>query len=356
MSKVLGSGTSTAYIYDRHGQTRLLPLPRASAISYGRALSQVSTASVTVEAPHCTRALDQVHTWAHSVVIYRNDGQGGNGVRVWEGPCRSISANSERLTIQATDVLGHSQRRVIRTARHSGSSPVRTELAWTVGQMFSPDDPNVLPYLQVTGTPGPGMSRDVASFSGYHADDLSTITGAGGAFTVLGRRIILFSDTDTLGRTRKLTPEDHLEAEVEIVEDGDSLLTWGAARDDNGTTGIYATGANGVDPYYGRVDGLVGSGTGNSTRAALESRATRAVRRAYPARQVIQVPDGAQMRCTAPFPLETLVPGVLVPVVTTTATGRTLRASMLLSAVNVSQTPGGDESVTVTLIPVPSEV
>lgn len=356
MVRELGSGFSTAYIYDRQGQTRLLSLPRASAISYGRSLSQVSVASVTIEAQHCTPALDQVHAWAHSLVIYRNDGQGGNGRRVWEGPIRVIPTNANQLIIQATDVLGHGQRRVIRTGRRLEASPARTELSWSVTQMFTPDDPNVLAFVELTGTAGPNVSRDVAPYSGYHADDLGTLTGGGGAFTVLGRRILLFSDTDTLGRTETLRPEDHLEAQVDVVEDGDALLTWGAARDDNGVTGIYATGADGVDPYYGRVDGLVGSGTGNSTPAALETRARTAVRRAYPTRQIIQVPDGAQVRCNAPFPLEVLVPGTMVPVVTTTATGRTIRASMMLSTVNVSQTPGGDEAVTVTLVPIPSEV
>lgn len=353
---VLGSGHSTAYVYDRQGQTRLLTLPRASSITYGRALSQVSTASVTIEAQNCTPELDKVHAWAHNLVIYRNDGQGGNGRRVWEGPIKLIPASRNQLRVEAVDVIGHGQRRLIRAARKLLGSPARTELAWSVEQMFTPDDPNVLPFLQITGTVGPNIDRDVARYSAFHSDDLGTITGGGGAFTVLGRRIILFSDTDTLGRTETLVPEDHLESEVEVVEDGDALFTWAAARDDNGTTGVYGITPDGVDPYYGRVDGLVSSGPGASTAAALTARAQTAVRRAYPARQIIRVPDGAQLRCDAPFPLEALVPGTLVPVVTTTATGRTIRASMILSAVSVTQTPGGDEAVTMTLIPMPSEV
>lgn len=356
MLDVIGSGFNTAYIYDRLGRTRLLPLPRAQKIEWGRALSDVSTTTVEIAAQDCTPKLDQVHAFGCSVVVFRQSGS-GPAKRVWEGPVRKIKSKPRGgLTIEATDVIGLTDRRRIRAARLLAGTPVRDELVWTITQAFTPDDPNVLAHVQVTGTAGDLIDRDVAVGSGMHLADLGTLTNAGGRYTALGRRIILFTAYDNLGRTKSLRPEDHLTDDVEIIEDGDDLMTSAWARDDSGNVGEYDVDVDGVDDYYGRVDGLLSSGSDEEGVASLTNRAEFAVRSNYPARQIITVPDGAALQCDAPFPIETLVPGTLIPVVTSTATGRRISATMMLAQVKVTQDANSNEKVGITLVPVPSGV
>lgn len=349
----LGAGFNSAVIYDRLGRGRLLPIDRAKSIEWGRALCDFSTAAVTIAGQHCTPRLDEVHTWAHSLVVFRGTDD-GPAKRVWEGPIQKIESDRGDLKIAATDVAGWTQVRPIETTRLL-TSTVRDEMVWTIQQAFLDDDPNVLAYLQTTGTLGGTVDRDIQIGAGYHSADLESLVQAGGRWTVIGRRIIVWCD-EYLGRLRTLRPEDHLTSDVKVIEDGRALLTSALVRDDTGNVVTYEVAVGGVDPFYGKVGGILSSGQDEESTASLTNRAEFAVQSRYPARQTLVVPDGSTLICDSPFPIEALVPGTLIPVVTTTATGRTIRATMMLAAVNVTQGADGAEKVGITVTPVPSGV
>lgn len=351
MSGVLGCGTNTAVICDRNGEEQLLALPKASAVTWGRKLNEISAATLTIPADKCSPELDNVHTWAHTLVVYRRIGP-GRGRRVWEGPIRRKRDTREGVILEARDVLGWSERRMIRGSRKLKDTPVKTELSWSVNRAFVLDDPNVLSFVQTPGPDGDDIDRDVAAWSAKHAEDITNLAAVGGRFTVVGRAIVLFADSHTLGRTPVLSPENHLLSDVELIEDGDLLLTAVTSRDDNNRS----ASVGGVDGFYGLVEDLVSPGSGKHRIVALTRYAQRQLDQSFPAPVQLDIPSGATLRNDSPFPIELLTPGTLVPVETTTATGRTVRMTAMLSSVDVAQTGGADEAVTITVVPVSAAV
>lgn len=347
MGDVLGNGNNTAYIYDRRGETQLLPLPRTTSVEWGRLNSEISAGKVIIPAADCTPKLADVRSWAHTLVVWR-DVPGDPAERVWEGPIRRIQETDNALTITASDVLGWSERRAIGTTRLDSSSPVVTELNWSIGQAFAADDPNVLAFVDTVGVTGPNMSREVNAWTSYASEDIANIVGAGGRFTVVGRRTVLFADATILGRLPTLQPNKHLLSAITITEDGDSLATRAIARDDQGLNGR----SGGVDAFYGLVDRLTSPGQGNFTRTALIRFAQATREQSYPAPVQIEVPDGAQLACDAPYPMRRLTPGVMIPLEHLTPTLRVLRASYTLAGVSVTQAAGEAEKVAITLAPI----
>jgi hypothetical protein len=340
----LGDGENRAYVYDRRGETELAELP-GSSIEWNRGLCEVSRASVVVPPARCRPELNKVRSMAHSVVIFRN------GDRVWEGSIRKRRDTKAGLVLDASDVIGLMERRPVRTARLVTSSPVVTEMLWTITQGMTRDDPNVLANVQVLGGVdlGATIDRDVQPGAAYHAADLGSLTSAGGRYTALGRSIILWPASSSIGSTVDLSPENHLLADVEVIDDGDMLATEVTARSDDG---ILAT-AFVTDAFYGNIGMLVPAGTAQELGVAAVAAQTLA--QVYPAPLTIQVPQDAALRCDAPFPMHRLVPGVLVPIQTVTATARTVSGTMVLTGVKVIQAAGSDETVGVTLAPTSEE-
>lgn len=344
---LLGSGENRAYVYSRNGRQRLAELG-GSGLDWGRTLSEVSRCNINVPADRCTSDLNKIDPWAHSIVVYRDQ------ERVWEGPVRKVQHLTSSLSITASDVLGWCDRRPTRNQRRLAASPVVTELLWAINGAFGTDDPHVLAHVLQVGGNGANVVRDLARLSGYTADDLGTLVGLGARYTVIGRRIVAWSEGTTIGRLPTLVPEDHLQAEVTVTKDGDLLATEAIARDDNAAWQSYPL-AGYVDAYYGHVSMLVPV-SGQQKPAGLTRAARSARDQGYPGQLVLEVPSNALVRCEAPYPIDTLVPGVLVPVETRTATGLEVSATFALSGVSVSQAAGEDERVGITVAPLTAAV
>ncbi|MCL1900239.1 MAG: hypothetical protein FWG11_07005, partial [Promicromonosporaceae bacterium] len=372
LPQVLGTGTSRAFIYDQRGEQRILELSNVSSLSWSRRINEVSDASVIVDVPgggereECCGDLGNIHVWHHSLVIFRE--VDGTPQRVWEGPIRRLGYRPGQVTIDARDVSGWLEHRRRHTYRDVASSPVTTEMMLSLQRAFtspvvtSPaetSDPNVLPWVINYGTltepvsMGPAVSRDVLPNEAFYIDDLNSFVDMGGRWTVLGRSIIVFHDGIALGRTNTLLPSRDLQAEIEIVEDGDSLTTYGVARDDTGAAQAYygPTGHTPIDAYYGLLDSVVSLGGGDTgaSRAALIAAATAVWNQNYPAPILLNIPQDSTLSCDAPFPMQHLVCGTIVPI-ESTETCRDVSATMILSGVQVEQTAEG-EQVAISLIP-----
>jgi len=364
---VLGSGVNRAYIYDRRGESRLLAVPSVRGVTWGRVLGDVAQATVDVVVPasgrerdDCCGQLGSVHTWAHTLVMFRDD------ERVWEGPVVRKEDTVRGVSLTAWDVLGWTKKRRIRLTRSSGNpdlpltSPVVTEAQISLSRAFGTDDPNVLAYVQTMGTPaqtGRSIDRDVQIDSGYYWDDLSSMLDAGLRLTTVGRRIILAAQNVTIGQTALLLPDQHILGEVSVIEDGEMLATAASARDDLGNSAyVLAEGQQAVHPYYGLVESVVSSGAGEqATVASLQSYAQTEVHDHFPAPVYLNIPDGAVLNPRSPFPMHALVCGALVPAYST-ATCTDVQATFMLTAVNVTQAEGGSEQVSITVQPVANEV
>lgn len=334
----LGSGTSQAVVYARDGLDRLLPLPTGSALDYNRVRNGISEANITLLAGDdlLWEGLKKVHTWTHELVMFR-DGQ-----RVWEGPIRRISRGRDSVVIQASDVLGWTQRRKVTTDRVITTlSSVVTEADLDLDRAFAGNDPNVLAHvLARVHADVSTITRDVKANSGYYYDDLTNLASQGLQFTVLGRRIILAAVEDVLGVTEPLVLERDTSVVPVVVEDGDSLATRATATGDDDTSGTYT----GSTSYYGLLD-LIVPAEGVTDTTALTGVARRAQQANFPAPQRVVIDGDAALDPTAPVTLADLVPGVHVPV---TSLDQGVTTTMVLESVKVSEGSGG-ETVTVTL-------
>lgn len=356
-ANTLGSGLNRAAIYDRRGEQRLLDLPAATAVAWGRALGDVSTATVTAPVPSsgaareaCCGDYGRVHTWAHTLVIHRDT------ERVWEGPIIRKTDRRDNMELLAWDVLGWTRKRRVHTNRVITASPAVTEALLDLTRAFSGDDPNITTYItNPTGGVGKNIARETLVDSAYYWDDLSSLTDMGVHVTTVGRRILVWPNTDQIGQTALLLPDNHLLENIEVIEDGEALATAASARDDKNHA-AYVTAAGGaVDSFYGLVESIISSGGGTSTTTALTNQATTYQKAHYPAPVILSVPDGATLRPDSPFPMSTLVPGTTVPV-QSTATCTKVDATFLLRAVDVAQSGAGGETVQITLQPLSLEV
>lgn len=335
---VLGAGDNRVWVASRDTATLIAPL-RPSRIEWGRELCGVSAASVTLSPSRCTPRLRNVHPWAHSLVVFRN------GRRVWSGPIARRVDTVAGLTLTAGDALRWAGRRPIQTARLIHGSAVVTEMEWALDQAYASDPVGVT--VDPLGPTGGVMDVEVAAGEKYALDLLTDAIASGGRFTALGGRLMVWDTTHSIGSTLEIIPEDHLLADVEVIEDGDETATEVTARNDDGVVAVQAAAGGAVDPYYGHVGLIVPSAAARP--AGVARTAAASVARYYPAPVTIAIPNDAALRCDAPFPISRLVPGVTVPVRTTTATGRTLTAAMILSSVKVTQDEGGQEQVTISL-------
>lgn len=337
MVALLDSGLNTAHVATRDGVTELIDLP-ASRIEWNRELCAISRPTVTIDAAECDAVLDDVHPWAHTLVINRN------GRRVWEGPLRR-RVDGTSLTLTASDVVGYTERRPIRTARAVTASGTVTEMQWALDQALTTDDPGVT----VTALSGPGPLTDVEVAPGekYAADLLADQVAAGGRWTALGRTVFLWDSATLPGALREMSTEEHLQATIEVIEDGDLLATEVWARNDDGVAAVAVAAGGQVDPFYGHVAVLAPSPAPKQPGVAATAAAV--IARSYPTPVVLSIPPDARVLPTAPFPIDLLVPGVAVPVITTAPTGRSVRGTFILQSVKVTQERGAPEQVTITL-------
>lgn len=350
----LGSGLNKAFIYVRGGQQRVAEVPGVTRVQWGRILDDLSACEVTAvvhgnHSAECCDLLPYIHTWQHELVVFRD------GARVFEGPIHRKAQRGNTWTFTAWDVLGWTQRRVHKGHAGGPFYVINTADAM-VRAAFSEADPNVLAHLTTLGAnTGGAVVRDVQARSGYYFDDLDALADQGINFTTVGRRIILWPEHLTLGRTDVLVPERHLVAESEFIEDGMLLSTRAWAKGDapepvaDEETFPVEGYSGGVDSFYGLVETLTSAPgvvdqTGINWVAQAQRNAT------FPAPDQLVIPDGSTLNCDAPFAMEQLVPGVVVPVATLTGCQKR-NETMILSGVVVTQ--GADaEQVQITLSPV----
>lgn len=369
MTGTLGTGVHTAVIYERGGRRPLINLDRLLSVEWNRVKNQASEALITLPADAaCNPRVGQVRSWGHELVLFRD------GNRVWEGPVIVPSVGRGRATIRARDVSGYLARRVRRRQNAKVlKKRVITFAEDDVRDAFAADDPNVLTYLDVRGTAsGRQITRKRAdSENVYVSDLLDSMADKGLNRTTAGRTLVLWPSSVHLGLTPTLNASLHIAADVTVEENGDDLATSVLMDPDKGKS-RWSSAWKAVDPFYGLhefigdASGLKGATTGDpkgerpgedQANAGDLLDAANAVRdEHYPAPLRINIPAGATLNCDAPFPLDTLIPGVLIPV-EVTDTVRPVTARMTLSEVKVTVT-GGVERVQITLDQVtePSEV
>jgi len=289
----------------------------------------------------CCQMLSQIHTWGHSLVIFRDHD------RVWEGPITRLNYRRAEVQIDALDMLGWTTRRVVHNRHPNAAQPIVDEGRWSLDTAFSEDAPNVL----ITNHPASDTSltvrRDTDAGSGYYDEDLTALCDAGLYVTCVGRRIHLWAEPDTLAvLAPMLMPGEHLVEDVDIVEDGLELSTRSTGRNDKGKRGSNGT----IDGYYGLVERIVDASS-LADNADMDKAARRDRAKRFPAPLRIIVPDNATLNCDAPFQIADLVAGVTINV-GSAVTCRRVQQSMTLTQVDVTEGGEQPEQVKITLQPI----
>jgi hypothetical protein len=332
-------------VTDRFGQVQVGELDDVVSITWARELNNVSQANIVLPGFECCGLLDDgvLGVWGRHLLIVRD------GVTVW-GPGPILSIDFTTGEIIARDVSEIVQHRVIHTAlcfdpACGGVATDATAIAEAiVRDALTPDDPNVLAFLQVV--PGaPAIERSYAIDEKYSLDAIQGLTQAGLVkFTVIGRRILIGPAGVPFGTTATLT-DDAFTGANNVVEDGFALVTRAVV------TGNAVTGsAGGTDPFYGLVELLTAEDDSITSVPAANQAAQTIVDASTPAPVYLNVPDGSILSPDAPVDIQELVPGVNVPLLVTQSC-RQLAATLPLHRLQVTYTALNGEQVRITTAP-----
>lgn len=364
-----------AVITDRGGGTPIMELKDISEISWGRATSAVSSATVVVTGASCRRQsakFPRIKAKRHELVIYRG------GLRVWEGPIRTRKIGRNRFTLTAHDVLAYVQGRPISkywpgpdgggpksmTTRVQqiltyemansyvapGTSPAATVPAW---ESISPAA-NVLPFLEVHSG-DVQTTAEVLPFAMTVLEHIDDLARSGLDYTTVGRKIVVWDSAKALGQIRTLTEAD-IEGDPNLFSDGDELVTVqhviGQADEDAPNTSTESVGSYVRDMgYYGpwakihtRSEEI--SETEN-VQVVLSTQARTLSAGKVPVPVELQIGSAASLRLDGSLTISDLVAGVDVPVVAKLM-GVEIQQTQKLLSLDVSETANG-ESIKATI-------
>lgn len=366
---MLGTGTHEVFLYDRGGTNRIGTFPKFEEVRWSRQRDDISQAALIVEPNRCSEVLSAMHVGRHEIVVYRN------GDRVWEGPITRATYKEGNVEVTAHDICHYLQRTIMRSGYDNRYSTIDSKVAAVTERMrvilinelarkesMTPSY-NILANLDIrTSTDTARTSRMTFPYESTVWEEMDYMGARSGLdYTALGRRLLLFDVHDVIGRTPMLTDKD-FQKELVVTSYGMELATHSAVTDGDG----HWAAVGGNDAYYGEVEllnTLYGEGVSfadpdNPTAAELEalevemvSQAKRNLSGRYPTPTVVRVPNGTGLNPNAPVTIETLVPGVRIPV---RATRLTIVAEQeqKLDTLEVTQNSRG-ERVEVTLSPAP---
>lgn len=363
----LGCGTHRAFIYKRGGTTRVGEITAITHLDWSRVRDDISTAEVRVAdwGVDCGNLLASLQTWAYELVIFRDNGYSVE--RVWEGPITLLTYKSDEVTIKARDVMAYAYRRIIkeRMSDAGEGSTVVDRARRVLQNSLADDDPNVLAYLVPLTSDDDSMQyRTTPAYSRTAFEEIDDMAAnAGLDYTAVGRSILLWGTRRRIGTLPEFRDED-LGAVPIVSEYGMSMANFYAVSDGNGIAGTAnRLDVSGNDPVYGRVEMLsstwasdapIDTGTYtqegiNTIRESFAEYAERSIEDRYPPPVVVRVPDNTSLNPSVVISIQSLVPGVVIPL-RSSGTLRTVRGNQKLDSVRVVE-ESGSEKVSITLSP-----
>jgi hypothetical protein len=342
---VLGTGRNEAWLYMAGGKVPIAPIETPTNLEWNRVLNDVSDAVVDVATGQhgdCCSIYGKLGTWGHEIVMFRD------GKRVWEGPITNIKWRRGGVSLLAQDPLAWTKKRL--TSAKSVPAPdyaekqLWEEITLALGTSGT-HDPNVLPYAQrLAANTGPLITRDVKTFGGMYYDQFLELTKGGGMFTFVGRKMLVWHSGYVMGKTATLLPTSHMSGEVEVEEDGMEVGQRVAFVNDKGAVGTSPLPT--VHAFYGLNDLLVSSDAPDA--ATLAVMAATFQKEHMPAPLRVNIPQGSVLSCDAPFSMEELVAGTLMPTKIEDGICKTVISTHQLTGVKVTQNAAG-EQVAITL-------
>jgi hypothetical protein len=363
-------------IYDRGGARLAHSLVDIADLEYGRERDAKSASQFIVAGQACRAQASVIAEVAEATGRYEAVVSRGQE-RVWEGPLRRVETLSDRAVFMATDIKEYLDRTSLSVdwpGPDLGGPPLMGDrleeiITWELSEDYVMDTNggpvtvtrwenltppiNVLPFMLVYPGTVPTRSSTLAfqMMLGQHMDDL---VDGGIDYTVVGRRLVIWDSSLSIGQTRVLTDADFL-GDIAVIRDASqhrsiSHLSAGQEGED-GTRGVGHAGA--THPYYGSWENIVSQqseeGTSDPTQTELNTQANRDILHRTPVPMEVRVPDGVGIRLTHDLTIAHLVPGTIMPVVTAKNI-QVVRQPQRLDSMKVKETSAG-EVVTVSLSP-----
>jgi hypothetical protein len=339
--------TYAVQFHDREGRRPFRDAIEPDTLEWGRVLDDTSEARITVPVvdADCCATMGAIRTWCNDMSIYRD----GTDL-VWQGPVAKITYGRDSTEVIARDVTSWLSRREIPTtldytAAGLGAADLSTIAGAVVRAAFTPDDPNVLQYLQVSPSGVVGERKYLAD-TVYAGDELRELARTGVDFTTLGHRIIIAGELP-FARLNQLA-DDHFLVDLEVIEDGLSAASRAIVLGEGVTGKAGGVGPCGLLTRIEKEEAI-------KDQASAAAEAAAIVAAGSPAPLILNVPDGARLAPEAPMTIMELVPGVIAPVAST-QTCRSVNADLRLTHLSVSFTASEGEQVKVTFAPVGVEL
>jgi hypothetical protein len=404
----LGCGHHRVFIYDQPkydtGLGRYVAALRGeikplARVQWGRKRDDIGNCLITTNGfdQDCCELLGELRSWAHEVVIFRDD------VRVFEGPITRITYTSTDVEIEAKDVMAYLYRRVMRQGYNDryrridltpntppkpidpdhpnsqkggpyeiiGVNTVVQRALQIALNALAYRDPAVLPYLTAITYPGDAPEQrvvyDYQKTAWEEIDDMAATAGLD--YTTVGRRIMFWDTHRTIGRLPEMRDGDFSDPVI-VTEYGMNLSNWYAVTNNTGVAGVayphQLTASNWADGYgpvemvssaYGEQQGSKVSTDALSPAEkaklvdSFTKQAKRGVASRYPTPVVVRVPDNSALNPQVNLSINHLIPGVWIPL-RATLTCRKLAQWQKLDSVDVEEI-AGVEQVRVTMSPAP---
>lgn len=325
----LGCATHGYTITDRTGG-HVAASGRLSNVKYNRVLNDSSDATVIigVEGLDCCDELGNIRSWRHWLNIFRN------GVFVWSGPVVNVTWSHSDVIVNATDLIGLLDRRVVHRLLTFARTDVATIAAALIEDGLRPDDPGHATTI-VAPTAATG-GRTYQAWIGQTADHLRDLAETGLDFTATGQNILLLPDdyAETIGRLS----DDDLPEGLRVSEDGASLATRQivAGDEDTGFVGV----AGGSNDYYGLLEMYTEQNT-LKTLSDVDQAAAAKLRGSLNVPVFIDT-QNVTLSPTAPVIIEQLVPGWCVDI-TSAQTCREITQRMKMTGLSVAEDGTGEK-------------
>lgn len=303
MEGQLGCGSYEAHILTRGGGELVAVIPW-NQLSWGRVLDDTSQGSVSGDIG-CCGVLSRARSWKNELVILRD------GREVWVGPVLTPSSPLQGSTTQfkcdAADITAWWDHRLI---HEDHNFEVPTDLA-TIFEALSVDAmrPDTSPGLQlaVSLCGVKSVFKVLAAQHQIAGQPLRDISKIGVDWTAIGRRVLaggLVVPTDPIGTFT----DDHFIQPPIVIESGtEKANRWVVTGSGGGAAGdaIYGIGQ---DAASRDENGLLESVASVSTVQDYDGAVAAAKTRVALTKEILSV-QSAILDQSAPFPIETLIPG-----------------------------------------------
>lgn len=336
MSGLLGAVSQRVTLTDYAGVLLAeIPASDTARVEWTRESRSVSVASTAVVATD--QVARDVEPWVHRLNVWRGE------QLAWTGPVIRTAAVGTKLTVAAADPGVWFERRKIKRGRLFSNTDLSIIAAQIIEDAFEGDDPDRIVDRMIVAPTGVFSSVTITPNTRYVSEQLADLADLGLVWQFVAGVLIVGPAVEQIELASPLVDE-HFSEPVTVIKDGAKTATSVTVL---GTSSSATVGVDpSEDPGFGRIERIVKADTADSVQACTVA-ALDELNRSKVTPRSVTVSDAARLSSSAPVQLGDLMPGVRIPIATT-STGIDLGSVMRLQTVR-SIAQSGTESIMITV-------